>query len=476
MFNDKIDSVYFLMFPGWETEMRSNRWHFITRWAEICPVTIIQPTLLYPTSEPICNIETRIPNTRILRIQSVRSSPFFDDETQIEIQLAQVVCDMVLHSYTHTLLWTYNPQLCHLHKRLPAIYRVFHATEDYFRFPNLPASFLDLLVLTLQSSDLVVAVSIGVSESIKNNASPQLLLTQSNGCDFNFYALQDKKTQSMGLKRLGARVAIFAGNINSRLDFELLEALYKALPDTQLVFFGPVIIAERKDKQSWARLCRASNFHYLGIATPEQLKCLYAEADVGLIPYRASPVITESGFPLKALEMAATGLPVVTTYMKPLQQLAHAIIVTQNRTSFVAAVRSTDRDKLSDKLLSELTSVAASFSYDKKFHSILLSIGNDWDVRKLTYTRQESQPELLQLRRVAEATLKKYDLRTAYDVDWFSRAAFRKLFTRCLVFFWIAKVNAFRLARATLTVASVGRPKIFDPLQTISIRSRSSRT
>ena len=33
-----------LMFPGWEHELRSNRWHYASRWAKHRPVVLVQPT------------------------------------------------------------------------------------------------------------------------------------------------------------------------------------------------------------------------------------------------------------------------------------------------------------------------------------------------------------------------------------------------------------------------------------------------
>ena len=54
-------------------------------------------------------------------------------------------------------------------------------------------------------------------------------------------------------------------------------------------------------------------------------------------------MIVENGFPLKALEMAAAGLPVVSTLMKPLREVPEAVVVTESAAGFCAAVAANSR-------------------------------------------------------------------------------------------------------------------------------------
>jgi hypothetical protein len=78
----------------------------------------------------------------------------------------------------------------------------------------------------------------------------------------------------------------------------------------------------------------------------------------------------ENGFPLKTLEMAATGLPVVSTMLKPLLGLARGIAVTSDHAEFIDGVAAS-RAGLSRQDRTELIEVARRNDYDVKFDSVL---------------------------------------------------------------------------------------------------------
>ena len=113
-----------------------------------------------------------------------------------------------------------------------------------------------------------------------------------------------------------------------------------------------------------------ADVRHLPPVAPEQLPSFYATADVGLIPYKREPWIVENGFPLKALEMAATGLPVVATEMLPLHDVARAIRVAQDDDDFLAKLRVTQRDGLDADMQRELDDVCRRNDYDSKFAHI----------------------------------------------------------------------------------------------------------
>jgi hypothetical protein len=144
----------------------------------------------------------------------------------------------------------------------------------------------------------------------------------------------------------------------------------------------------------------------------ERLPCIYRSADLGFIPYLRDPYILRNGFPLKALEMCATGLPVVSTLMEPLVGLAEALVVARDNDAFVEAFAVTSRDVLTPSARSELTTVCSENGYDAKFRlasgllrastgtnqpvatridDLLLGFGPDaWGAACLTY--QEASP------------------------------------------------------------------------------------
>ncbi len=104
------DCVCFLMIPGWETELRSNRWHFARRWARHLPVLLVQPTLTEWSTSPVLEPEPRIPNCQILRV----ALPCPDRGPRLATtatQLAQMLAGLRDCGYRRPLLWLYNPCL-----------------------------------------------------------------------------------------------------------------------------------------------------------------------------------------------------------------------------------------------------------------------------------------------------------------------------------------------------------------------------
>ncbi len=367
---DQIDSVYFLLRPGWETELRGNRWHFAVRWAKVKPVVLVNPVLKGgpPRSVP----EPRIPNCRILRIQSL------DEAKQLakaQIQLGQVLTDMAQHQFAHPLLWCYNPSLVNLYARLRAAARLYHATEAYFDTATFPPIFYERLRAVVAISDLTVAVSDGVAAGLRARVPSAEVETIANGCDYVHYSggKPDEDLRAKGGSF--SRVAIYAGNINTRLDFALLNRLATANPKVLFGLYGPVGRLEQNDMDTWQRTASLANVLAPGAVAPDRLRDLYAAADVGIIPYRQDPVLVENGLPLKALEMCATGLPVVSTLMKPLVGMTRGLVVTSTADEFLAAFASTSRATLSANQVADMIAVSSANDYDKKFQQVVAVLG-----------------------------------------------------------------------------------------------------
>jgi glycosyltransferase involved in cell wall biosynthesis len=362
-----VDCVYMLMFPGWEHELRSNRWHFASRWARQRPVVLVQPTEKGRATRS--TVEKRIPNCRVLHVAAAAYAPGYFAES--ERQSTQIAADMRSHGYSRPLLWLYNPQLAATYGALPAVCRVFHATENYFQFPWSTEFFLAQTRAALRISDLVVTVSAGVAASVLREVPAAPHATVTNGCDHAFYATNAPNAALAAERARFERIAIYAGNINWRLEFGLMARCAAALPRTLFAFYGPVIGLTGRDARAWRALRRLPNVRHYGAVDPDALPGLYAAADLGVVPYKDHPWIVDSGFPLKVLEMCAAGLPVVTTMMKPIEKLAGAVKVCGEAGAFEGAVAERSRGALSAAEREEMRHVCVTNDYDLKFGQIL---------------------------------------------------------------------------------------------------------
>jgi glycosyltransferase involved in cell wall biosynthesis len=363
------DSVYFLMSPGWNDELRTNRWHYASRWARHLPVVLVQPSRTTLRSAHI-QPETRIPGCEILDIGGAVPRPGYLHRSFG--QSGQVMEHMRQRQHTRPILWIYNPRLAGVYAAVPAVARVFHATENYFDFDWVPDFFFTQLEATLALSDLVVAVSQGVAASLAPHLRPERLAVVTNGCDGRQYSVDGPTDTELAAVGNGfERIAIYAGTVNNRLDFGLLDRAAETSPDTLIAIYGPVVNLGPGDAAIWRRVLRRANVESFGPTDPERLPALYRTADVGIIPYKTVPLIVRNGFPLKALEMSATGLPIVASRMEPLVGLAAAIVIAEDEASFLDAFATANRESLTQSDRDELASVCRRNDYDVKFADVL---------------------------------------------------------------------------------------------------------
>lgn len=370
-FIDSVDSVYMLLAPGWESSMRGNRWHWAKRWGLRKPTTLVAPDHERRHRPPRVTLEERLRGVRILHIE-YREDPHLDVEVGLQ-QAAEISADMEACGYSRPLLWTYDPTLAVAFGAVPAPARVFHATENFFAYKELQKDFIPQFNASIAQADLVVAVSDGVADGLRANTTPAALAVVTNGVDNEEYASTEADPQLRAMAD-GRRVAIYAGNVNRRIDFELVHKALHHLPETLFVFYGRTWFPPGESDRAWKNIVEHDNVLLGGEVAPERLPALYSAADVGFIPYTDDPLLVENGFPLKVLEMAATGLPVVSSNMKPIAGLASAIEVVRTHEDFLDALTERSRASLSDAERAELAAACERNDYDVKFEEALAAL------------------------------------------------------------------------------------------------------
>ena len=361
------DSIYFLMFPGWSQELRSNRWHYASRWAQHLPVVLVQPDLPTDDTPPHFSPEPRIPNCRILH---VRSTDVPCTMVSRLVQARQILADMIAHGHRRPILWAYVPDYVFSYGMVPAVLRFFHATENYFYFERLGDDFVERLKCMLGMSDIVAGVSEGVAASQRPFTSGRTEVV-TNGCDYKDYSRGGRDTELEAARCDWSKIAVYAGNINNRIDFDLFLQCARACPEALFALFGPVAGLSPTDKVKWNAVLQQPNVRYFGAVGIERLPPIFGTADVGLIPYRNVPILVENTFPLKAFEMQATGLPVVSTYMRAIEPHAGpGLRIATSVEQFIDNVKITARDALGEADRQAIAIASAAQDYDCKFERV----------------------------------------------------------------------------------------------------------
>ena len=129
----------------------------------------------------------------------------------------------------------------------------------------------------------------------------------------------------------GPRIG-FVGQVDERLDQDLVLSLADARPQWHLVLAGRV-----KPGVDVSRLRARGNIHLLGYQPYQRLPGVLRDIDVCIVPYHRTP-LTESCNPLKVYEYLATGLPVVSVPLDGLLSCREAVVLADTPQEFCASV------------------------------------------------------------------------------------------------------------------------------------------
>jgi glycosyltransferase involved in cell wall biosynthesis len=250
------------------------------------------------------------------------------------------------------VLWFYNPLALPLAAGMAAEVVVYDCMDELTGFHGAPLALAERETELFSRADLVFTGGRSLWEA-KRKRHPRVHAFPSS-VDLEHFTrartgLLDPKPQaSLGRPRIG-----FFGVVDERMDLVLLETMAEQRRDWEIVVVGPVV------KISEASLPRASNLHWLGQRSYDELPAYLANWDVAMLPFALNDA-TRFISPTKTLEYLAGGKPVVAT---PIADVVHpygdlGLVRIAERGDFVAAVDAalgadlTDHVARADQLLS----------------------------------------------------------------------------------------------------------------------------
>ena len=158
----------------------------------------------------------------------------------------------------------------------------------------------------------------------------------------------------------------YFGNIERRMDYDLLEKVFDKNPDKNFVFVGPV--NESLLPHYWKR---KSNVYLLGFVPFEEMPGMLKGFDVAIIPFKKDEV-SNTIFPLKLFEYLGSGTPVVSTnFNNDLKDF------TKQTVNYCA-----NADEFSDAL----NDAIKNESIDKKNERIKIAEENTWEKRAIEFS------------------------------------------------------------------------------------------
>jgi glycosyltransferase involved in cell wall biosynthesis len=191
----------------------------------------------------------------------------------------------------------------------------------------------------LQQADAVVAASQVLVEKAAAVHSRETIYLIPNGVDLRrFDNLQPApyRAQWVGYDQVVGSV----GNHDSDSELEKILQAARQLADKPMLFVvagrgSAIPTAQRK-----AQAMGLTNIRFTGYISPDEAPHLMSALDVGLCPYRKTPM-DDARSPMRLLMYAAVGLPTVCTNLAEVQRMnfPNVVLVEDDATAFAEGIR-----------------------------------------------------------------------------------------------------------------------------------------
>lgn len=237
-----------------------------------------------------------------------------------------------------------------LNERLSIYYRV----DDFSEFPGVRKNLIQQLEHELiEKVDMVVASA----ENLARVGKKAKYLP--HGVDFQHFSKTESEADKhdLRIRNIPGPIIGFFGLLNSWIDFELLAQAATDNPDLSFVFIGPSQLPA-------SALPSATNMHFLGPVSYEELPSYARFFDVALIPFKINP-LTISVNPLKLMEYFSLGLPVVSTPLPEVKKHQNLVHIASDPKTFSDAVRKVLNEDDESARLSRKT-IAEQHGWEKK--------------------------------------------------------------------------------------------------------------
>ena len=210
----------------------------------------------------------------------------------------------------------------------------YHCFDEVLGEPYLARHGPELEGILFERADLVFATSRKLAQD-RSRIRPDIAYVP-NGVDFETFhrALDPELTVPDEFRAIpGPRIG-YLGNLESRVDYALIERIALQRPQWSIVLVGP---SEGYWQEKLAILGKLPNLYVMGKRMPSEAPGILKAFDAAMIPFVRSPQ-TEAIYPLKLNEYLAAGKAVVMTPFADLREFQDVAWIAPDGDAFLAAL------------------------------------------------------------------------------------------------------------------------------------------
>lgn len=228
--------------------------------------------------------------------------------------------------------YVFHPEFIDYVEALAPDICVYHAYDLFRSTPGWDRAKASQERRLLQCADLVLASSRSIADALAGDAAKDVVVLP-NGADVRAFSdAADSANASpddvavIPHPRIG-----YVGNLNRKVDFELIEELARRNRPWQFVFVGRLGSFDNVGAAAVERCKLLENVHFLGHKDPGELPKYVAAMDVNIMCYRRDGNLwSAAGYPLKMHEYLAAGRPVVSTDLVSVREFTSVLALARD--------------------------------------------------------------------------------------------------------------------------------------------------
>jgi glycosyltransferase involved in cell wall biosynthesis len=223
-----------------------------------------------------------------------------------------------------------DPRFIPLIDQIKAPVNILRLTDNMLGIATTPRSVKQLIKIALSKCNYVIVTAHHLSKLLEEWFGFRDAIHMPNGVDLNHFG-HSALTEPEDFAQIPIPRVIYAGNVDTRLDLDLLHHCANTLPHVSFVLLGPI-------QTSLTSIRSCPNIHILGPRTYSQIPHYFAASQAAMIPFHSGPHI-DSICSIKLLQYLAAGLPTVATRWKELEFQKPPIYIAYKSAEFAAYIQ-----------------------------------------------------------------------------------------------------------------------------------------